>query len=550
MTSNDLLLLMQRKKRTPSEDNLLRGWVDMHTHPMAHLGFSGKLIHGGIDIGSRLPTDSQCENQVPARSMNHALGPDNPTHGGWDMFTNSCGDDIRRQVISQVQEQNGAVVTPFKARGAPDFPHWPRWNDITHQKMWVDWIERAHWAGLRVMVALAVHNQTLAAAVGGPGDGPMDDVGAMDLQIGQIQAFVSRHDFMEVAYRPEDLRNIVSSNRLAVVIGVEIDAIGNFHKGTNPTLQMLKQEILRLHSNGVRYIFPIHLTDNKLGGTAVYGKTFNFSNYREYGEFWELKESLPEDKITWRYDPDDGFDLALAFVKLIKLGIDPFRNPPPPPPVSSDTGHMNRKGLTPLGEETMKEMMRLGMMIDIDHMSQESANRALEIAESNVNGGYPLNSGHNGPRGSVPLDPDIAPLNKEYHRTHEQMQRIAALGGMFGLGTDRIDAPTFVKWYTEVLEQMGNRGVGLGTDMNGLAMAPRPRMGSIQYDAAFPRSTSGDRTWDYNVDGVAHYGMLADFLRDINGLPGGASVINALDCSAKDFAQMWERCELQKNHVH
>ncbi len=535
MTTNDLLLLMQRR-------DLLHGWVDMHTHPLAHLGFSGKLLHGGNDIGSLLPTDSQCRNHVRASDMGHALGPDNPTHGGWDALKNICGDDIRQQVINNVQKENKAVQTPFMARGAPDFRDWPKWNDITHQKMWVDWIQRAHWGGLRVMVALAVHNQTLAAAVAGPGDGPMDDKGSMDLQIDEIKAFVSRHGFMEVAYRPEDLRNIVSSNKIAIVIGVEIDAIGNFHNGTNPSLQMLKAEILRLHGKGVRYIFPIHIIDNKLGGTAVYEKGFDFSNYREYGEFWSLQKSLPTDKITYRYAADSGFDLAVAFVKVSKLDIDPFRNPPAPPKCVSGTGHMNSKGLTPLGEGAIKEMMRLGMMIDIDHMSQKSANRALEIAKSVVNGGYPLNSGHNGPRTSAPQD-------TEYQRTEVQMQRIAALGGMFGLGTDGIDAPTFVKWYNQVLNQTGNRGVGIGTDTNGLAKGPRPRGVAIQYDGDFPMSATGTKTWNYNEEGVAHYGMLADFLRDINGLDGGRAVIDGLNRSAEDFARMWERCERQKYKV-
>ncbi len=58
-------------------------------------------------------------------------------------------------------------------------------------------------------------------------------------------------------------------------------------------------------------------------------------------------------------------------------------------------GHVNKKGLTDLGKVAIKEMMRLGMMIDIDHMSQKSVNEALLIAEEYD---YPLNSGHNGVR--------------------------------------------------------------------------------------------------------------------------------------------------------
>src|SRR5205823_3309428 len=53
-------------------------------------------------------------------------------------------------------------------------------------------------------------------------------------------------------------------------------------------------------------------------------------------------------------------------------------------------GHVNKKGLSPLGEVAVREMMRLGMLIDIDHGSEKTANRILEIASSN---NYPVNSG-------------------------------------------------------------------------------------------------------------------------------------------------------------
>ena len=62
-------------------------------------------------------------------------------------------------------------------------------------------------------------------------------------------------------------------------------------------------------------------------------------------------------------------------------------------------------------------------------------------------------------------------------------------------------------------------------------------------------SATGTKTWNYNEEGVAHYGMLADFLRDINGLDGGRAVIDGLNRSAEDFARMWERCERQKYKV-
>lgn len=534
MTNHDLLFLM-------SPERALHGWVDMHAHPMSHLAFAGKLVHGGPDVGSLLPTDSHGRQRVRAVSMEHALGADNCTHGGWGL-DNTCGDYSRQAVIDELQRQNGAIVTPDRALGASDFPDWPKWNDITHQKMWVDWIRRAYWGGLRVMVALAVHNQTIAAAVGGPGDGPMDDEGSAKLQIDEMKAFVGRHlDFMQVAYSPRDLREIVRAGKIAVVLGVEIDAIGNFHKGTHPTLQALRDEFLYLYGNGVRYIFPLHLIDNKLGGTAVYKGAFDISNYREYGDFFHLQCSTPADNITYRYTVK-GFNLAVAIVKAVKLGIDPFRNPPTPPACVAGTGHMNSRGLTPLGEDAIKEMMKLGMMIDIDHMSQKSANRALELAEAVVDGGYPLNSGHNGPR-SAP------PYNTEYNRTESQLQQIGALGGMLGLSTAGVSASTFVEHYNAVMQPTGNIKIGLGSDLNGLVKAPCPGTGAMRYDDNFPRSVTGGKEWDYNIDGVAHYGMLPDFLRDVGTVPGGAVVSAHLFRAAESFARMWERCEAQKTKV-
>ena len=140
--------------------------------------------------------------------------------------------------------------------GLRDFKDWPRWDDITHQKMWIDWIKRAYLGGLRVLVALALNNQTLAAAVSGPGDGPTDDKGSGDLQIQELKSFVDRHsDFMEIAYSPTDLRRIVQNNKLGIVLGVELDAFGNFFKGKTPSLKKVRNELIRLHSMGVTIHF-------------------------------------------------------------------------------------------------------------------------------------------------------------------------------------------------------------------------------------------------------------------------------------------------------
>src|SRR5262245_12890765 len=65
-----------------SQPGHLRGFVDLHTHPLSNLGFGGKLVYGGVDVGSRMPVDSSCRHDVHAASEQEALGNDNSTHGG------------------------------------------------------------------------------------------------------------------------------------------------------------------------------------------------------------------------------------------------------------------------------------------------------------------------------------------------------------------------------------------------------------------------------------------------------------------------------------
>jgi hypothetical protein len=173
--------------RTPPPPDHLIGYVDLHTHPLSNVGFGGKLLYGGVDIGALLPADPDCNQNARAMSMQQALGHDASTHGLWNPFTNPCGDTVRAGVIQVLQlATNSAQVGP-DALGAPSFHEWPVWNDVTHQKMWVDWIRRAFDSGLRVMVALTVNNKTLADATSGPCDYPTDDKNSTDLQLAEIK---------------------------------------------------------------------------------------------------------------------------------------------------------------------------------------------------------------------------------------------------------------------------------------------------------------------------------------------------------------------------
>ena len=93
---------------------------------------------------------------------------------------------------------------------------------------------------------------------------------------------------MKVALTAADLYQIVKDGKIAIVLGVELDNIGNFNDLSGVTQQTVQTEIDRLYAQGVRYIFPVHLTDNLFGDTAIYSAMFNLANRRETGAFWTV----------------------------------------------------------------------------------------------------------------------------------------------------------------------------------------------------------------------------------------------------------------------
>jgi hypothetical protein len=721
----------------PAPPEPLIGYVDLHTHPLANVGFGGKLLYGGVDIGALLPADPDCNQNVRAASVEQALGHDASTHGLWNPFSNPCGDTIRAGVIFAMEALLDAAPIGPDAVGVPGFNDWPVWNDITHQKMWVDWIQRAFDSGLRVMVALAVNNKTLADATAGPCDYPTDDRTSADLQLAEIKGFVARHPkLMEIAFNSDDLQRIVRSNRLAVVLGTEIDFFGNLNKVSQPpTNEQIKAEIDRLYSEGVRYMFPIHVLDNSLGGTAAYVDLFNYSTFREMGHYLNLNCAMPpqppddlSEAINYHFtmnaptlvsvlniagkvklgttfpnpppyntcskqltagqpsfsvamlpgQPSTTFDTinfivisaetglggndgATATVQLkngtslapfvlkaqggpawgtfaVNGGFDKRNKPlsfpwpsgvsatdvsqvlialvPPNSGGSSDQwsleevsvtlsnsqtnaetllarsafGLQNTAGLVEIdnnkpGEVAITEMMRLGMMIDIDHMSDTSKSKVLSIASGLKGGGYPVNSGHSGLRGFFPQGVPRSQGDVNDRSTSiSQYQQIAKLHGMAGIGSANLDSYQWTELYLAVLHVMGTgTSLAFGTDTDGFApgMPPhcdppitaqvtdcRAHKSHTTYPFTFhdvsfePSSMSGTfkgkswkKSWNYDTDGVAHYGMFAEFLQDVatypgDGSPAGSNVINNLMGGAEYFYQTWKICEAQKVNMN
>lgn len=516
----------------------LPGFVDMHTHPRNDLAFGTELFYGS-----------------PCGKIEESLNNCNGYHGGYGLFDNPKGNIFRNKLVDEGEGQY-CKNKEHVHTGFPNFISWPSWCSIFHQQMWLDWIERAHQGGLNIMVALATNSHCMAD--GAETKGPYDDKTVMDNSIQGIKDMVVQSSFMEIALSPSDVRRIVSNGKLAVIIGVEMDNIGNFYLPPetkseiyhpNPSDGEIKAEIDRLWDLQVRYIFPIHVTNNIFGGAALYEPSFNIANKYNTGY-----EYFPETVNT--NETSIGFDLQHPIIGtnpegnfFAKVAIDAVDgilpeivNPSTKEnytfwKMNEGEGHRNSMGLTVKGRMAIQYMMQKGFLIDIDHMSEKAVKEVLDFAILND---YPVNSGHNEFRTTG---------GNENNRTIDQYKKIQQTGGMIGLGHAEV-ANKFVERFQTALEVLENKNIAIGTDANGFFPLPYPDTSiTIEYSKEFKKCTTGNRTWDINTDGFAHYGLFPDYIKSWEASGMTNQEKNIFMQSAEYFTQMWEKCEVKKAGV-
>ena len=65
--------------------------------------------------------------------------------------------------------------------------------------------------------------------------------------------------------------------------------------------------------------------------------------------------------------------------------------------------------------------------------------------------------------------------------------------------------------------------------------------GKFGGNAPIRRYKTGNRDWDFNTDGMAHYGLMPDFLQDLRNVGMSAGSLTPLMRSAEDYLKMWEK---------
>jgi hypothetical protein len=192
-----------------------------------------------------------------------------------------------------------------------------------------------------------------------------------------------------------------------------------------------------------------------------------------------------------------------------------FTAPELDPKRSYGHGDRNNIGLMPAGKEALREAMRFGMVIDMDHMSEKATAQANDIATQQAPTAYPLVAAHNGARRQAMTPPATKPTPgmvpgpderrnpetwpNESTKSETQLGYIKKTGGMFGhgvagkdskpYGAVPNDAPGTSKTVAQGLQYVMDKlrlsdndapvPVGLGTDWNVLLGGPGPRFGPM-----------------------------------------------------------------------
>jgi microsomal dipeptidase-like Zn-dependent dipeptidase len=498
-------------------DGTINGFADTHLHITADMRAGGRVIGGE-------PFDRF--------GIARALGQDAADHGA-DGGLDFTGNLLR----------DGVPFGTHDTGGWPAFAGWPTNDTNTHEQIYYKWLERAWRAGLRLTVAETVEDTELCK-VEPRRRYSCDETTAIR---GQVRRLHDLQDYVDaqsggpgrgwfrLVRSPAEARRVIARGKLAVIVGVEssfpLDC--RDQPGRRPcTTAQVDRRLDALYAAGVRSLFVAHWADNGFAGAAVEGgvkgKFINALQRVEVGRYFQVG-TCP--------DPSQGEELQA--LSPLEIGVLSQFFPATktlaaaPKPAYAPGRHCNVRGLTALGAHLVRRMMAKGMLIEMDHMSEKAREDVLKIAEQRR---YPVVSGHSDTGGTW---------------TTSELRRLTAIGGV---ASQTLAGPAELAKSIVARQRYRSSkhyfGVGLGTDTGGFSTLPAAPADAaanpLSYPfhvngagVAFTRERTGDRVFDVNTDGVAHYGMLPDLLADMRRRPQGRQATALLFRSAEAYLQMW-----------
>jgi hypothetical protein len=273
------------------------------------------------------------------------------------------------------------------------------------------------------------------------------------------------------------------------------------------------------------------------GDTGDTGVVVNSGNRSETGYYWQMETCGEQDHDGHSHDrtqhnlhDNAGTPDALTGRDSIFGGVLQVTGTSGLVPLYPEGPHCNVRGLTPLGEHLIRRMMAKGMLFDPDHMSARARHQALDIIQE---------AGYSGVVSSHSwADDTIYP-------------RVYSLGGVVTPYAGSSEG--FVETWRQHKQWADPRflfGFGYGSDVNGFGAQGAPRDWKPENKVVYPftgfggvtvdRQRSGERVYDINADGVAHYGLYPDWIEDLRR-QAGDQIVEDLARGPEAYLQMWER---------
>jgi hypothetical protein len=451
----------------------------------------------------------------------------------------SCADK-QQGTNGQVEDfiDFGGQPRPSDMHGWPTFVQWPSPTALAEEGDYYTGIERAWKAGLRLMVTNLVDNEALCGIMT-TRHNPCNDMASVHIQsrdLFALQDYVDAQSggpgkgWFRVVTDPFQARRVINQGKLAVIEGIEVSRL--FGCGEQNNVPQCDQSqvdagLKEVRALGVRTFFPVHEFDNAFGGSKMIagdqGLIINAGNRTTTGSFFSLEPCPADQQDAAQYSvaPADSPATQLLNGPLAStLGGSPTPVYGPPP-------QCNTRGLTDLGAYLITQMARQRLIIQTDHMDSKTASAAVGIAEAHHYAGV---------------------VSAHCCSSPQLFHRIYALGGFVNPPTMPPTALVGIMKQDRAVRVPRFRfGFGWGSDENGLGDQPGPTAPAISYPfksydgrVSFTQEQWGQRSFNLNTDGVANYGMYADWLRQLQ-IVGGAPAMNDMFQGAEAYLEMWER---------
>lgn len=505
-------------------DGTVFGYAETHMHLGGSEALGGRIGYG---------------RPFHRFGITHALGNCEIDHGP----NGSTG-------ILDIAVDSNTTIPNHDTVGWPTYHDWPTHSSQTHHQTYYMWLKRAWMGGLRFMVNHLVANELLCLIY------PLkeNDCNEMDSARLQLQLVKDLQDYIDaqeggpgrgffrIVSSAAEARAVIEAGKMAVINGTEMEKVfdcGEFLDSPECSEAQIDASLDEWYDMGLRAIFPLHIFDNAFGGTEISRFTndppiitlYNGGNLVETGHPYSTVPCSEAEAIEQGQAPVEDRDL-FGLVALQLTGL---------PPIPGISGCVNNaRPLTSRGDYFVNRLVDYGILIETDHSGPLARKRMLDIAgERDV----PVLSGHTG---SITVSRDS--------------KRILQVGGIISNLSDD-PAPVTIQFiqdleqaYIEVFGNTDGLATGFGSDINGIHAQSEPRddaatnplpypFTSYGGNVVFERQVTGERTFDLNTDGVAHYGLYPDYIADIQRTPGGPQALKYLFRSAEAYIQAMERAE-------